>query len=268
MTGTIDPERLAKLNDITLDEGGHKDAADGMCVMEAAAWIAGEKWTDHPSCVSPLLAEFCRDLNDEWDDEQRQRLKPFVTRVIGTAGDGQDEARSYLALDWLVRTYTPAWLDLAGLSAEAAALRGHRRVVDRVAAESIRERVEHAWQSAYAAREAAWAAARAAARAAAGSAAWAAAGEAAWAAARDAARADALAPTVRHLQASALDLLDRMIDPRTSTASRTDEEAKRLKAEREEKARRMHREVTLLFERDPIGRLIAAMLIAREGSDR
>ncbi len=46
------------------------------------------------------------------------------------------------------------------------------------------------------------------------------------------------------------------------------EEAKRLKAEREENARRMHREVTLLFERDPIGRLIAALLIAREGSDR
>ena len=38
------------------------------------------------------------------------------------------------------------------------------------------------------------------------------------------------------------------------------EEAKRLKAEREEKARRMHREVTLLFEHDPIGRLIAAVL--------
>ena len=46
------------------------------------------------------------------------------------------------------------------------------------------------------------------------------------------------------------------------------EEAKRLKAEREEKARRMHREVTLLFEHDPIGRLIAALLIAGEGSDR
>ena len=45
-------------------------------------------------------------------------------------------------------------------------------------------------------------------------------------------------------------------------------EAKIAEAEREEKARRMHREVTLLFERDPIGRLIAAWLIAREGSDR
>ena len=45
-------------------------------------------------------------------------------------------------------------------------------------------------------------------------------------------------------------------------------EAKIAEAEREEKARRMHREVTLLFEHDPIGRLIAALLIAREGSDR
>ena len=45
-------------------------------------------------------------------------------------------------------------------------------------------------------------------------------------------------------------------------------EAKIAEAEREEKARRMHREVTLLFECDPIGRLIAAWLIAREGSDR
>ena len=233
---TIIKARLEKLDDIILSEGAHKDAADGMCVMEAAAWIAGEDWTDGPLCVSPLLADFCRRLNDAWDDKDRQRLKPFAARVIGTAGDGQDNARSYLALDWLVRTYTPAWLDLAGLSAEAEALRAHRRIVDRVAAESVRERVEHARQSAYTAQDAAlaaaWdaalAAARAAALAAAGAAAWdaarAAARAAALAAARDAARDAAWAPTVRHLQASALDLLDRMIDPRANTASCTDEE--------------------------------------------
>ena len=61
-------------------------------------------------------------------------------------------------------------------------------------------------------RAAAWAAAWDAARDAAWAAAWDAAGDAAWAAAWAAAR-DALAPTVATLQASALDLLDRMIDP-------------------------------------------------------
>ena len=214
MTGTIIPERLEKLNDITLTHGSHKSPDDGMCVMEAAAWIAGEEWTDHPACVSPILAAFCRRLNDAWDDEGRQRLKPFAARAVGTAGDGQDEARSYMALDWLVRTYTPAWLDLAGLREEATELRGHRRIADQTAATAAHESIKAARQSA----SAAWVAARAAAGYAAGDAACAAAGYAA---------GDALAPTVRHLQASVLGLLDRMIDPRASTASRTDEEAAR-----------------------------------------
>ena len=214
MTGTIVPERLDKLNGITLNSGSHEGPDDGMCVMEAAAWIAGEEWTDSPVCVSPLLAEFCRLLNDAWGDSDRQRLKPFAARVIGTAGDGQDNARSYLALDWLVRTYTPAWLDLAGMREDATELRERRRIADRTAAAAAQESIKAARQSAAAAWDAAWAAAGAAA------------GDAALAAARDAAR-DALAPTVRHLQASALGLLDRMIDPRASTASRTDEEAAR-----------------------------------------
>ena len=214
MTGTIVPERLDKLNGITLNSGSHEGPDDGMCVMEAAAWIAGEEWTDSPVCVSPLLAEFCRLLNDAWGDSDRQRLKPFAARVIGTAGDGQDNARSYLALDWLVRTYTPAWLDLAGMREDATELRERRRIADRTAAAAAQESIKAARQSAAAAWAAAWAAAGDAAL------------DAAWAAAGDAAR-DALAPTVRHLQASALGLLDRMIDPRASTASRTDEEAAR-----------------------------------------
>ena len=202
MTGTIIPERLEKLNDITLTHGAHTSPDDGMCVMEAAAWIAGEEWTDHPACVSPILAALCRLLNDAWDDEGRQRLKPFAARAIGTARDGQDEARSYMALDWLVRTHAPAWLDLAGLREEATELRGHRRIADQTAATAAHGSIKAARQSA----SAAWAAVRAAARAAAG---------------------DALAPTVRHLQASVLGLLDRMIDPRASVASRTEEEATR-----------------------------------------
>ena len=56
--------------------------------------------------------------------------------MVGTAGDGKDQARSYLALDWLIRTYTPAWLELAGLTAEAQELRDLRRIVDMVAAEA------------------------------------------------------------------------------------------------------------------------------------
>ncbi len=164
-------------------------------------------------------------------------LKPLIPAMVGTRDDGLDEARGYLALDWLVRTYTPTWLDLAGLSAEAQELRGLRRIVDLAAAQEAGPVVRNAQTKAAAARAAAvaaaWDAAGAAAgdaaraaagatagdaaRAAAGGAAGAAAREAARAAARDAARAaagGALKPTVDQLQLSAVALFERMIKGR------------------------------------------------------
>jgi len=200
MTTTIVPERLARLDTITLDKGAHESPEHGMCFIEFADWLAGGKGRDNAPTVSPVIRAYGIALNDEWDLEQRQKLRPYGPRVVGTAGDGQDEARSYLALDWLIRTYTPAWLDLAGFTVEAKALRDLRRIVDLVAAQAAWPVVKDARNEAAAAGAAAWAAA------------WAAAGDAAWAAAWDAAWA-ALKPTVTILQDSALDLLDRLIDP-------------------------------------------------------
>ena len=229
---SIAPDRAHWLDELTLDDGAHHDATPGQwCLMEATAYLAGEPWSDHPACVSPVLGAYGRGLNDAWDDVQRQKLVPFIPRLLGTADDGQDEARSYLALDWLLRTYTPAWLDLAGHMAEAAALREHRRIVDMAAVRSIEPAAQAAQAAAWsaassaagsaaesaassAARSAAEsAAAQAAAESAAGPAAWSAAWSAAWLAA-----SSALTPTVEALQASALDLLDAMIDPSAVTA--------------------------------------------------
>ncbi len=246
---TINPDRLNTLDSITLDRGSHHDFDDGHCAMEVVAWLAGEGITDAPQCASPVLTAFTININDSWDVGDRQRLKPFLPRMVGTAGDGQDEARSYLALDWLIRVYTPAWLDLAGLTTEASALRNLQRIVDMATAQAagpvVRDassKASAAWAAAgdaagdaardaawEAAWDAAWAAAWAAARDAAWDAAWAAASDAARdaagdaasdaarAAARDAAK-NALRPTVETLQASSLDLLDRMINPSAVTA--------------------------------------------------
>jgi len=193
---TVLPERLPLLDTIHLAHGSHSSFDDGACAMEVVAWIAGEPHSDQPKCVSPVLTGFCISLNDRWDDEQRQTLKPYLPRLVGTR-DGQDEARSYLALDWLIRTYTPAWLDLAGLTGEARELRSLRRIVDLAAAQSAGPVVRAAQGRAAAARDAAGAAARDAAR------------DAARAAARDAARAT-LRSTVEELQQSAMTLLEQM----------------------------------------------------------
>jgi len=223
-------------HDATAAPTGDRD----LCIMEAVAYIAGEPWSDTPACASPVVSAFLSTWNDALSDVDRDRLLPaevWVPRLVGSRGDAAaEERRAYLALDWLIRVYTPAWLDLVpSLAEHAAALRTLPEVVDlttaRVAGDIVLAASAAARAAASAAASAAagdaasaaaWAAACAAAGDAASAAAWAAAGDAAsaaaWAAASAAARAAARAaaggairPTVETLQQSALVLLDRML---------------------------------------------------------
>jgi len=100
------------LTTLVLSAGRHTGPEDGVSLMEATAWAAGEPWSEHPYCVSPVLASFGRELNNTLPDDLRQELKPFINRLLYTDGDGQDGARGRLALDWLMRTYAVAWLQL------------------------------------------------------------------------------------------------------------------------------------------------------------
>jgi hypothetical protein len=54
--------------------------------MEYASCLAGEKWSDHPACTHPLLAELARQVNDFISDERRQTLVELVPDVIGVTG--------------------------------------------------------------------------------------------------------------------------------------------------------------------------------------
>ena len=111
--------------DLRLDRGKH-DPPNGefaACIVEAAAWVAGEPWSDHPECVCPVIGAFCREWNDAMDDEDRQILLPYVTRIVGTNhGPQVAERRAWMATDWLVRECAPAWLRLAGLDEHAHTL--------------------------------------------------------------------------------------------------------------------------------------------------
>jgi len=44
------------LDAITLASGAHDRRTDGVCVMEAVAWWAGEDHSDRPECASPVIA--------------------------------------------------------------------------------------------------------------------------------------------------------------------------------------------------------------------
>ena len=122
---SIAPERLAKLNEIQLQRGGHKSLEEGACFLELEGYLVGEPWGDRPSCVSPVLAAFGRRFNDRLGTADRQVLKQrFQTRLIGTAGNpAADEKRIVVCMDWTIRTAVPEWMDLAGEHEHAKALR-------------------------------------------------------------------------------------------------------------------------------------------------
>lgn len=120
---TINPEKLAQLDTITLHDGAHGNFDDGHCAMEFVSWLADEGFTDAPECASPVLTRYTIRLNDRWDTEKRQLLKPYLPRMIGTRGDGKDQLRERIAARALVDLLGP-WLRLAGLGDEADKLAG------------------------------------------------------------------------------------------------------------------------------------------------
>ena len=194
-----------RLENITLlRKGPHASFEEGGCLLETVAYIAGEPHSDHPSCTSPILGAFGRALNDTLPDDRRQELLPLAVRLVGTAGNREaDQRRGLMAMDWLVRTYLPAWLRLVpNLGQHAELIEGLPELtswddVERVTREALtpaRTDATAAWDAGVAAGVAAWdagVAARAAAGAAAG---------------------DALAPTVTELQTSAIALFEQMIE--------------------------------------------------------
>ncbi len=121
-TPTLDLETLV------LDKGAHDNPTDGACVMEAVAFMAGEEWSDHPQCASPVLGALLRAWNDRLDDEDRQDLKRYILRLVGSAGtDEQEATRAWMASDWVVRIVAPTWLRLTAekVPEHAAALTAH-----------------------------------------------------------------------------------------------------------------------------------------------
>ena len=183
-------DRLEWLKNISLARGQHGSIDAGACAMEAAAYVAGEQHSDHPTCVCPVIGQFMRSWNDALrsDDERDRLLKPLLLKILGTSSTPEVEhRRSLIALDWLIRTHTAAWLDtVEALKPHAAALRDSPPIDDENAA-AIGEKVS-------AAESAAWSA---------------------WSAAESAAESAALKvlePTIEKLQLSAIELVERMIE--------------------------------------------------------
>jgi hypothetical protein len=89
MSSTSTPDLLP-----VLSRGKHRNPRRGACFMELASFLAGERWSDHPSCTHPLLAEVARNVNDRTSDAERPLLAPLIPSVVGlTTDDVRADAR-------------------------------------------------------------------------------------------------------------------------------------------------------------------------------
>jgi len=121
----MDDIEISRLLDGTsLGHGAHPSRAAGMCAMEFVSYIAGEPHSYDPACVSPLLTGFTIRLNDHMNESVRQRLKPFLPRLVGT-NTGEERRRFEAMARTAVTVLVAPMLADQGATGLAKALRRH-----------------------------------------------------------------------------------------------------------------------------------------------
>jgi hypothetical protein len=86
--------------------------------------IGGERFSDSPHCVCRVIAAFLRGWNDRAGYADRQRLRPYASRVVGTGGYRRiSRIRRDLCLSW-----AGARLDRGPIGRTAARLRMRARI--------------------------------------------------------------------------------------------------------------------------------------------
>src|SRR3990167_6721691 len=110
-------EAQMNFDEVVLGSGSHASRADGVCLLEAVAWLAGEPHSDSPSCACPVIAAFGRTLNDHLPDAERQALVPYITKIVGSVSTPEVERkRAFIASDYAVRVFAPIALRAKGFS--------------------------------------------------------------------------------------------------------------------------------------------------------
>jgi hypothetical protein len=124
----------ARLKDIVLKTGSHTNRADGLCALEAVAWLAGEPHSAHPNCTCPVIASMVHRFNDRFDsDATRTRvLGPLLPLLVGTRSSRIVMIkRGLIAADFAVRVCAPIALETLGFKNHTDKLRALAPIVDR-----------------------------------------------------------------------------------------------------------------------------------------
>jgi hypothetical protein len=95
---------------IRLSRGKHSSPGEGACVMELASMLAGERFSDHPVSVCPVIGSFLRTYNDSIDAERRQDLYAYAAKVVGSRGSEElQRARAERLNAWVSERKPRRW---------------------------------------------------------------------------------------------------------------------------------------------------------------
>src|SRR5215475_9825735 len=76
-----------------LTSGTSKHPKDGASLLSAVSWLVYGDLSNRPACVSGVVAEIARNVNDLLPNYRRQALKSYIPRLIDT-NDGDSTARA------------------------------------------------------------------------------------------------------------------------------------------------------------------------------
>jgi hypothetical protein len=107
-----------------LGPGRHEGPGAVVCVMELASMLAGERFSDRPASVCPIIGALLRAHNDALDDERRGDLYRYAAEAVGTRGDFMLQLRrAATALAWARDRYSARshrWRGLRGMPLQPA----------------------------------------------------------------------------------------------------------------------------------------------------
>ena len=112
-------EDLTTLKLPPLVEGAHLSPEYGLCAMEMVAYMERLEHSDSPACTCPVIAAYVRQLNDLMPAEEREKLKPYLSRLVGTVSSQHTLARAEYFAWAAIRQFAPIALRARGINAEA-----------------------------------------------------------------------------------------------------------------------------------------------------
>ena len=105
-----------------LKRGAHSSPEAGVCAMEMVAFLERLPHSDAPECTCPVIAAYVRGINDMLPDGERNRLLPYLPRLVGTVAPQHQQARAEYLTWQAVRVFAPMALRAVGLYDHAAKL--------------------------------------------------------------------------------------------------------------------------------------------------